>query len=198
MKRTDVVTWVYDTVVDVLDSTSLVDVTTPTQHVDIAEDRDDVSNRPYPFVAIAVNGVDPQTGGIGNDTSRVATVTYDGGVVSSVERARDKQLRCTVTVLTDGDRGLRTALTERVSDTIAVRADTERHPTDIDTVRVGEATPSGRPENYVYGDGIPLTIEYTTYITDDAVTAAETVNVDVAVSDDPTDDTPTTAYDETL
>jgi len=196
MRTSAVITWLHDEIATVLTNTTLVSLTTPESHVDLAQDRDD---QRYPFVGIDKRSSDPQSAGLGSGTSFVDSISTDAnGVVQSVTRRRDKTLRVAVQTVTDGDEKLRDDLHEDIEDHLAHVARTGSYPDDIREITVHTTTPTGRPDEFVYGDGTPLEIEFSRFTVDDSITAAETVNVDIDAADDAGGTNADTAFDETL
>ncbi len=198
MRKSDVVQWLATSLRDHLESSTLVSITDGAPHVDIAEDRDAVEGRPYPFVGITPVSNTPHERGIGTDITQPTAVNYSSGTVDSIDRTVTQTLRVTVTALTDGDRKLRSDLTEDIQHELGARVSTDEHPADITDIDVGEAAPSGRPSQFVYGDGIPIEIEYEYIRTDTDVIAAEEVNVDVDVGETADDPNAADAIDESV
>lgn len=194
MRQSDVVEWLHDEIESFLSNSTLVSPSTPAEHVGLAEKRDE---RTYPFVGIQKIASTSETGGIGSGEIRVDEVTYDSnGVVQSITYRRDVTLRVEVLPTTDGDRHLRDNLLDDLADHFTVLARNGDVPEDIEPPSVEEATPQGRPDDFVYTDGLPMEIEYARYHTDDSVTAAEEVNVDVDAGDG--DGNTANSFDETF
>jgi len=185
MKQSDVVIWVHDEVKSVLNSTNLVNLGTPDDHVDLADDRED---HPYPFVGIQkVTGI-PQSAGIGSGNLSVDALNYDNNnVLQSIDYGRDTVLRLNIIPLTDGDAQLREDLGDELADHFELLLRQDNLHADMEDIDVGEATPQDRTDDFVRADGIPLEIEYTRFITDDDPATAKTVKVDVDVADEVSD-----------
>jgi hypothetical protein len=183
MRKSAVVTWLYDEVDRFYQGSSLVSLQAPTDHVGIAEGREPPT---YPFVGIQEVSGTPQTAGIGGGTLRVHERTTDANdILQSVTYVRTTQLDVRLQPVTDGDRQLRDDLTEDLASHVEMQQRTGDTPEDMDILSVGDVTPTGRPDEFVYGDGIPLSVEYDYFRTDDDPDVAETVNVDVDVADEP-------------
>lgn len=199
MRQSAVTTWLLDEIETFLTNTSLVSPSTPSNHVDEAQAHDEQT---YPFVGVQKIATNPQSAGIGNGELQVDSVNYgNNGNVQSIDYVRDVELRVEVIPTTDDDSALRDDLAEDLASRFALLARTDGYPSDIDSITVGEATPSGRPDEFVRGDGVPLEIDYERHLTDDTVTAAETVNIDVDVGDyddDISESDDVDAFDESL
>lgn len=194
MRESAVLTWVMDECVDVLTNTSLVSLSTPGDHVDIAEPGMD---HPYPFVGVQKIASTPQSAGIGSGDVFVDAVndTDNDGYVDEIVKRRDIILRVSVIPVTDNDAKLRDDLSEDLADHFAVLGREGTGKSDIGEITSGGASPQGRTDELIRSDGVPLEIPYSRYIVDDSVVAAETVNVDVDVTDDNPDVDDTTDQD---
>ena len=205
MKRTDVIDWVDGEITTVLSNTTLLSLSSPDDHASLIEQRQPPT---YPFVGIQPISSRTETGGIGNGNAVVDSLSFDANdVLQSITYRRDETLRLELVVVTDDDAKLRDGLETELEDHFAVlaRKDDDIDDTladDMDDLRLdGEATPGGRPSDFVYGTGIPIEIDYNRFITDSDVTAAETVNLDIDVGDSDTDVSESSdadAYDETF
>jgi len=192
MRESDVIEWLIDESVAFLDTTSLVSVSTPSNHADEAQFHD---GHVYPFVAVQQIGSTSESAGIGKGELFVDSLSYDtNDVLQSITYRRDVSLRVNVVPVTDEDPKLRDDLATDLTDHLSLVAEKNDHPDDIDDISVGEATPQDRPDDLVAADGIPLDVEDSRYVTDDDPDVAETVNVDVEVGDT----SPASTFDETF
>lgn len=182
MRESAVLTWIMDECETVLANSSLVSISTPSDHVDVAEPGMD---HPYPFVGVQKIAANPQSAGIGSADVFVESVkdTDNDGYVDEITKRRDIDLRVSVIPVTDNDAKLRDDLGGELSDHFAVIGREGASNDDIGEIETDEASPQGRPDDLIRADGIPLEIEYSRYIVDSSVTAAETVTVDLDVGD---------------
>lgn len=189
MNLSDVNEWLHDEIVSLLNSTSLVNPSTPSEHVGLAERRDDSGHGPYPYIAIQKLTSVPESQGLGNGNLFVDDLVYTNGILDTITFGEEIEYRVEVHVLTDGDERLRDDLGEQLARHFRLFARTDGQPTgpnlpdDIDPLDVAEATPSGRVEDFVRGDGVTLTVPYKRYTTETDPTAAELVSLDVDVGD---------------
>lgn len=199
MKQSDVVVWVHDEIKSVLNTTSLLSLNTPDDHVDLADDRED---HPYPFVGIRKSTTRPQSAGIGSGGLYVDALNYDNNdVLDSIDYAKDIVLRLLVIPTTDDDAKLREDLTEELANHFELQLRQDNLHSDMKDLDVEEGTPQGRPDDFVRADGLPLEIEYKRTITDSDPTAAETVNMDVDIGDyddDISESSDVDGFDETF
>lgn len=188
MNLSDVNEWIHDEVVSLLNTTSLVNPATPSQHVGLAERRDETGHGPYPYVAIQKLTSVPESQGLGNGRLFVDDLSYTNGVLDSITFGEEIEYRLELHVLTDGDERLRDDLGEQLAHHFRLFARTDGQltgpnlPADIDPIEVTEATPSGRVEDFVRGDGVTLTVPYTRYSTESDPTVADIVNLGVDVA----------------
>jgi hypothetical protein len=185
MKESDVNDWLHSECVSILQSTSLLTLSTPNNHVGIAEDRDDQT---YPFIGIRGISSTSQSAGIGSGDMYVDSVNYSNGTADSVTFRREPTLRVELVPVTDNDQQLRDDLVDELVDHFSTLGRLDDYPADVEEVDVDEATVQGRPSEFVYADGVPLDVDYNRYVTK-SVAAAETVNVDIDASDTVDDDT---------
>ena len=196
MKRTDLIQWLHSDIVGVLDTTTLTSFDTPAQHVGLARGSD---NHPYPFVGIDTADTTPDSMGIGNETLVVDSLEYDAdGVLQSRTYRRETPLPVTIQVLTDGERELRSDLTDELHDHFNLTQEQGAFPADVDTIDDRGVTISGRPDEFVYGHGLRLTITYKQYITDDDPDVAEEVDLTFDVADDVDGTDSATAFDDII
>lgn len=201
MRQSDVNEWINDEVVSFYNTTSLVDLSSPDEHVGVVNRRnDDVPT--YPFVGIQKISGTPDSAGLGNSELFVDEKTHDvNGILTSITYRRDVTYRLNLIPVTDGKPLFRDNLVDDITDTFSLIARQNAYPSDVNSLMVDEATPQGRSDDFVYADGVAMEIKYSRYITDDDPTAAETVNLDIDVTDDDPDvddDTDADAFDETL
>lgn len=181
MRQTAVINWLHDEIVTFLSNSSLVSLSSPGDHVDLVDERDD---NPYPFVGIQKIGSNDNNAGIGNGQVFVDSLSYDStDTLVSITYRRDVTFRVNVIPVTNNDAKLRDDLADDLDDHFARLARNGPLASDMDDLRVEEATPQGRPDEFVYGDGIPIEIDYSRYQTDNDPLVADTVNVDIDVRD---------------
>lgn len=179
MQQRDVIEWVADELVTVVDDTT--SVSTPSNHVDLVEEFDEQT---YPFVGIRKLASNPQSAGIGNGRLFVDSFTYnDSGVLTSITYRRETRLRIEMIPTTDDDAGLREDLATAIADHFSLLQRRDEYPDDLVNPQVGDGTPQDRREDLVRADGVPLEVTYKRYITDDDPTVAEDVTLDVDVGD---------------
>lgn len=182
MKQTDLITWFYDEVVTVLTDTSLVALDDVQQHVGLARERETPR---YPFIGIDHDGGDPRSAGIGSDTTFVETLTFDNNdILESITYRRDTELTVELQTLTDGDKELRSELAQEIRGHFAILSRQQTYPTDVQTLRVQETRQTGRPDEFVYGNGTVFPVTYSTFVTDPDPDVAETVNLAVEAAED--------------
>lgn len=195
MRQTDVIEWLASEAITVLNTVSYLSLETPANHVGLAQDRDEEI---YPFVGIQKISTASEDAGIGNGQLYAESASYSNGTIDSVTYGKDSTLRVNVIPTTDGDREVRDKLVEDLEDHFLLFARDERSvPDDMEEPTVEEPTPQGRPEEFVYADGVPIEIEYTRYIENSDVTAAETVTLDIDTEDGATGET-TDAHDTSV
>lgn len=180
MRQSAVIEWLHDEISTFLSGSPLVSLTTPDNHVALAERRDE---QVYPFVAIQKITTRPQTMGLGSGNVYVDELNYVSGSLDSVTYARDLAFRVEAIPLTDGDAKLRDDMTEDLGDHLSVISRTDAYPTDIEALDVGEHSPDERTDDFVRGDGISLGIEFTRYVTDNDPQVAEEVDLTITVGD---------------
>lgn len=196
MNQSDVTDWLLDELSSVLSTSSLVSLSTPSAHVDVADAHDEQT---YPFVGVRFISGDAQSAGVGQGDLYVDHITYDDNdIVESVVRRKDITLRLSVIPVTDHAPALRDDLSDEIADHLSLVAEKGEHPEDIDDISPEEATLNGRPDEGVRGQGIPVEIEYSRYLIDDNVTAAETVNLNIDVDDGDENTDPADAVDTTV
>lgn len=195
MRESDVIEWLRDETASFLDASTLVSVPNPKGRVDEAQFHD---GHVYPFVAVQQLGTASASAGIGNGELFVDDYTYSGGVLQSITYRRDVTLRVNLVPVTDDDPKLRDDLTTELADHYSLLTRKGGLPADVGDVSVGEATPQDRPDDRVAADGVPLTVDYSRYLVDDDPAVAESVTVDVDVSDDIPDYNGTLAVSDTF
>jgi len=184
MQQSAVIEWLDYQIATVLADTSLLSLSTPTEHVGLAQRRD---TQIYPFVGIRTISAQPLEGGLANGELFVDTLTKDGnGVVQSITYRRESRLRLEVDPVTDGNPKLRDELVAALVDHFTLLERRDNTPDDI-TLSVAEASPQDRADEFVRLSGLTLVIEYERFITDDGPVVADEVNLDVDVGD--SDDT---------
>lgn len=184
MRESTVINWLNDEISTFLSNSSLVSLSTPDEHVGLAQERDS-NSQVYPFVGIQQIASRPHSAGIGSGELSVDFHSYDSNdLLTAIDYRRDVTLRLSVIPTTDNDAQLRDDLGEDLTDHLALVARKKDHPTDIDGMHVEEATSQNQSEDFVWADGIPVEIEYERYITDNDPAVAETVNIDIDVTDD--------------
>lgn len=202
MRQSAVIDWVHDEIVATLTATGLVSLASPAQHVGVVTERTHGDGPDvYPFVGIRTLASRNTQAGIGSGEAYVDSTTYQNGVLQSVTYRREPTLRLELVVVTDADARLRADIAEDLSDHFATLVRTGGTPADLTIESVTEATPEDRAEELVRADGVGLEIAYDRYETDDDPDVAETVNLDVDVTEtepDATDDTETDAFDESF
>lgn len=182
MRQTDVIKWVAEEVVTIYNDISYLSLSQPSQHVGLANDRD---TERYPFVGIQKIATATSNAGIGNGQLHVVDIQYQNGLADAIVYGRDSTLRLNVIPVTDNDQQLRDKLLGDIEDHLLLYTRDERTvPDDMDEPTVTDATPQDRAEEFVYADGIAIEIPYTRTITDDSITAAEAVNLDIDVGED--------------
>lgn len=192
--------WLDGEVVSFFEATTLVDLANPDAHVDLVQSRDDYA---YPFVGIRPIATPSATQGLGNGNQTADDATYDdNGVLQSITYRRDATYRLELAPLTDGDRRLRDDMAGELVDHFALLVKKDDLPDDVSALRIDDGEPGGRPDEYVYGTGIPLEVDFQRYTVDDDPQAAESVDLDVTVSDDDDpnvgDTTDPTAFSESF
>jgi len=193
MRQTAVIEWLAGECVTVLANAPSLSLSNPSQHVDLADDRDE---HPYPFVGLRKISATTRSAGIGNGDLYVERIEVTDGLVSDIIYGRDNTLRVDVLPITDGDRRLRERLSDALTDRLSLAArGVTLIPADMEPPEVEDMTTAGRPDDFVYGDGLSVAVEYTTEIVHDDVTTAETVNRDIDVGDDADDVEGADAYD---
>jgi hypothetical protein len=199
MRKSDVNEWLNDEVVSFYNTTSLVDLSSPDEHVGVVNRRnDDVPT--YPFVGIQSINSTPKSAGMGNRNVFADTLNYDtNDVIQSIDYRKDVSYRVELIPVTNDDVLLRDDLAEELGMHISLVTRVNRYPDDIKKLDVDTTSTGGRPEDFIDSESIPLDIKYSSFITHDDVTAAETVNVDIDVTDDtPYDENDADAFDETF
>jgi hypothetical protein len=193
MRESDVKQWLIGEVSSFLDSSPLVSLANPSEHVDVADAHNDET---YPFVGIQRTSSTPQTAGIGSGNARVDSVNYANSVAESITYRRDVLLQLNVIPVTDGNQALRDDLTNDLSDYFARIGRRNTHPEDIRNVNPRTGSPVDRASDFVRASSVVLEIPYSRYHVDDSITAAEEVNVDIDVEDP--DGASSDAFDESF
>lgn len=192
MKQTDVIRWLSDELDTALSNSDVVTLTNRGPHIGLANARPEGL---YPFIGIDYDGGDPRSAGIGADTTFVDSKSFDeNGILESITYRRDTELDVTVHVLTDGDRERRDNLADDIQGHLHILARTDDYPSDMSEFAVGDANPSSRPDEFVYGDGTSLELEYSTFWVDDQPDVAKDVNIDIEVADDASGTNSSTAF----
>jgi hypothetical protein len=195
MKQTDVVRWLYDEIATALQDTTLVSLSDVDKHIDVAQNRE--AGGPYPFVGIDHDGSTPKSAGIGGGNTFVDELVYgDDGLLDAIIYRRDKEFPVVIHTLTDGDQALRSDLGETIEDHFALLARREEVPADVDVFEVGETTTSGRPDTFVYGDGLDMDITYSRFARVDDPVVAEDVDLTIDAADDASGTNSDTAFDD--
>lgn len=176
MKESDIHEWLLSEVTTILSNTSLVSLSNPATHVDVASAFDEST---YPFVGILGIANTSQSAGIGNGDVVVDDTTYSGGQLQSITYRIDKELRVELDPVTDNDPKLRDDLCTELSDHFSLLARNGNHPADMEPPDVDESTTQNREDDFVRGEGVPMDIEYSRYIVDDDPDVATDVNLDI-------------------
>lgn len=196
MNTDDVINWLYSEVTTLLADTDLASLNTPSDHVALTNQRDGDDDGPYPFVGIRPLNAANTSAGIGNGSLYVDDVQRTDGVVDSIVYRAEPTLRVELVPVTNGDRRLRDNLVDDLTDHFSLLARTNNHPEDIETVTPDESAVQNRSDAFIYGDGLPLDVSFKRYATDNDPDVAESVNLDVDVSETPLDDSDDTdAFD---
>jgi len=195
MRKTDVVQWVAGECQTVINDATYVTTSTPADHVGDADDR---AEYPYPFVGIRRLSSESQSQGMGNGNLAVHEIRYTNNVADAIVYEKESTLRVDLLPTADGDRLVRDKLSEDLEDHFSLFArESQSVPDDMDPPEVEEITPQGRVDDFVYTDGISVTIDYERHIVDDSITAAEDVNIDIDV-EDPSDGSQADAFDDSF
>lgn len=196
MRESDVKLWLINQTTTFLSNSPLVTLTTPSEHTDTAEEHDDAV---YPFVGLQSLASVPQTAGLGSGDVFVESINYGSdGVVDSIDFYREVTYRGELIPTTDGDSLLRDDLSDDLSDYFARIARKGEYPTDVASFDVGDSSPSDRPDDFVRASSVGVEVTYKRLERDTDITAADTVNVDVTATDDPSTASGDTAFDETF
>lgn len=200
MRTSAVIQWLLDECEAVLQQSNRVSLSTPANHVDVAEPSLD---HPYPFVGIQPIADNSMSAGIGNGDLFVDSLTHDSnGVLQATTYRRDSTLRVEAIPVTDDDPKLRDELADELEDHFSLYSRTGGQPSDMDPPQLDNSTPQGRSDDFVDSTGIAMEIEYEHFITDDDPDVATSVNVEIevgdAVSDLDTIGDGAIAYDETF
>lgn len=185
MRVPALLTWVLDTTQDILATSDVVTLNTPSDHVDIADAHDETT---YPFVGVVPITMVPVSGGLGNENLTTVETTESGDTVEPTEMLR-REFTLEVTPVTDDDPHRRDALTEELTLGFGSRIKYDEIPDDLQ-LSVGETTPTDRSESFVRANGVELNGELTTRTTN-AIPATQTVTWQVTTEDTavPNDDT---------
>jgi len=200
MRTSAVIQWLLDECEAVLQQSNRVSLSTPANHVDVAEPSLD---HPYPFVGIQPIADNSMSAGIGNGDLFVDSLTHDSnGVLQATTYRRDSTLRVEAIPVTDDDPKLRDELADELEDHFSLYSRKGGQPADMDPPELDNSTPQGRSSDFVDSTGIAMGIEYEHFITDTDPDVAESVNVEIEVGDEASDldtigDDPI-AYDETI
>jgi hypothetical protein len=202
MLRSDINEWLNDEVVLFYNFTPLVSLSSPDDHVGMANSRDEDSTI-YPFVGIRKVGSRPESAGLGNRKVFADTLNYDDNdVLTSIDYRREVTYNVELVTITDGNQKLRDDLSEELAAHFSLVARLEEYPDDVEKLDVDSTEPDSRTDEWVYGEAVPLDITYSSITTRTDIPAAESVNLDVDVSDDldvDVDDTSDPdAFDETF
>jgi len=184
MNESDVIKWLLSESETVLQQSNLVSLTTPANHVDVAEPS---MSHPYPFIGIQKITTNTRSAGMGGGDLFVDELTYTNGTLDSITYRRDSSLRVNVIPVTDDAPSLRDDLADEVTDHFSLFARTGGEPDDMDPPDIDDSTPTGRSDDVVDASGIAMTIDYETFIVDNDPQVADTVNVDIEVGDRITD-----------
>jgi len=196
MKESEVVNWLYTETVDVLDTSSLLSLSSPNDHVGLAEKGEDTI---YPYVGIQEIANRPQSTGVGSGEVFVDETVYDSqDVLQSITYRRDVIKRVQLIPTTDGDAQLRDDLGGELADHFSVITRQGNLPTDIEALTVEEGTPQDRTDDFVRAHGVPMEITYSRYITNNDPAVADTVNVDIDVTEDVDTAASDDAFNETF
>jgi len=195
MNQSDLMVWLFGELRHVLaetDNTGISIASDAEDHVDIADA--DIDHK-YPFIGVQQIAQNPQSQGIGAGTVSVAKLrTDDNDVLTEIVYQKDVDVRVSLVPVTDNDPSLRDTLIDEIVNHFSVLARKDGYPDDVSFELVGEATPQGRPDERVRATGVPLALSYERTIVDDDPDVADTVNIDVDVTDET--DTTTDAFDE--
>jgi hypothetical protein len=198
MQQSDVIGWLLDECESLLNTSSVVAVSAPSDHVDVADAFDEST---YPFIGVQKISNTPESAGIGADTLFVDSILTDAdGNVTSITYYGEPTLRVSVEPVTDDDAADRDGLADEITDHFGLIVRNDGEPADITVESIGEATPSDRTDDLVRADGVPIELSYERYVTDTDVDAAETVTLGLDVSEDETfgDADDETALSDTL
>lgn len=198
MRESDVIEWLISESTTFLSNSSLVSLSTPAGHVDVAEAGDPPV---YPFIGIQKIASTSDSAGIGSGELYVDDLSYtNDGVLESITYRRDVTLRVEVIPVTDEDPKLRDDLTTDLTDFYSKKVRKDTLHSDMEGLKIEEATPQGRADDFVRADGIPIEIDYERYLVDNDPDVADTVNVDIDVGDEADTDstTDTDTFDESF
>lgn len=163
MKESDVVNWLLNEIETYLTNTTLVSLSTPSKHTDVAETGDPPV---YPFVGVQKIASRSQSAGIGSGELHVDSFNMTGNTVDSIDYRRDVTFRVEVIPVTDDDAQLRDDLVDELANRFALIARRQSFPFDMEDLAVEESSPQGRPDAFVRGEGVPVEIDYSRYFTD--------------------------------
>jgi len=182
VNESDVIQWLLDECETVLTQSNYVSLSTPVNHVDVAEPSMD---HPYPFVGIQPIATNQTSAGIGNGNLFVDSLNYGSdGILDSITYRRESTLRVETIPVTDDDPKLRDDLGTELTDYFNLYTRTRGQPSDMDPPQIDESTPQGRSDDFIDSDGIAMEITYEHFITDTDPDVAESVNVELQVGDE--------------
>jgi len=182
MKKSDINNWLFGEAETAITNSTVVSVTDASGHVDIAESHADGQ---YPFVGLTPISTVTESAGLGNEglyTAAEDRADDADDTLQSTTEAETKRYTVELGVRTDDRHAVADDLTGDLKTHFHLLSEAFSYPDNLPaemiSVSAADTAPQSRPEDFVRGTAIEVTVRYVTTEGVDR-TAAETVTLDV-------------------